>query len=85
MQGGFKFKTQKGTKVRGANLTPCKTTGIGNYTQAAFRRALQKGINFVGDTLQYPMQRFPHLTNKQSDAIFAYLKTLKPVKHKVKR
>jgi hypothetical protein len=82
MQGGFKFKTQKGTKVRGSNLTPDKTTGIGIYTQESFYKALTKGIDVVGDPIQYPMQQFPHLTNKQSDAIFAYLQSLPPVKNK---
>ncbi len=85
MQGGLKFKTQKGTKVRGSNLTPCVKTGIGNYTKESFRKALMKGIDLVGDSLQYPMQKFPHLTNKQSDAIFAYLRTLEKVNHDTKK
>jgi hypothetical protein len=84
LEGGMKFKTPEGNKVFSANLTPDNETGIGKYTKESFRKALTKGINQVGDSIRYPMQKFPHLTNKQSDAILAYLKSLAPVKHDVK-
>jgi len=85
MQGGFKFKIKKGKNIYAANLTPDKETGIGNYTKENFHKALVKGIKPGGDSLRLPMPKFKHLTTKQSDALFAYLQSLKPVKNKVKR
>ena len=81
MQGGQKFKTPDGEKIHASNLTPDKETGIGFYTKADFRKALQDGITPQGDTLEAPMPKFHHLTGEQSDDIYAYLQTL-PVKHK---
>jgi hypothetical protein len=85
MQGGMKFKDKEGHKIYGANLTPDKNTGIGKYSKEKFRRAIKTGINASGDSLHMPMPRFKHLTQKQCDEIFAYLQTLEPAQHKIKR
>lgn len=79
MAGGMKFKVD-GHKEIAPNLTPDKETGIGNYTRTSFRKALRDGIALNGKELDYPMPHFKQLTDEQSDAIFAYLQTLKPVK-----
>lgn len=84
MAGGMKFKTPEGKKIYAANLTP-DATGIDAYTKYDLRKVLQKGIRAAGDSTHLPMQKFKHLTNKQSDAIYHYLQTLKPVKNKIKR
>jgi hypothetical protein len=69
------------------NLTPDQT-GIGNWTEANFKRALREG-KFKGlegsRTLLPPMPwtNFVNLTDEDATAIFAYLKSLKPVKNVV--
>lgn len=84
MEGGMKLKSVESKKIYSANLTPDKETGIGSYDLAAFTKAVREGINAEGKPLRPPMDKFSHLTDKQVKAIFAYLKTLTPVNHKVK-
>ncbi|HXB41063.1 MAG TPA: hypothetical protein VNZ49_11010 [Bacteroidia bacterium] len=85
MAGGMRFKTSGGKKIYSANLSPDNETGIGNYTKYDFRKILQRGLRPEGDSIHLPMQKFKHLANKQSDAIYYYLKSLKPVKNKLKK
>jgi len=80
MAGGSKFKNEHGKHILSPNLTPDMETGIGKYTQEGFRKALQEGISMDDDALQAPMPKFKHLTNKQADAIYAYIMQL-PAKH----
>lgn len=84
MQGGMKFKTPGGNRVRGANLTPDKGTGIGNYTNEGFHKAVVDGETPDGRKLQFPMPKFKHLTDKQLNDIYAYLMTLPPKYHKTR-
>ena len=81
MAGGRKFKMTSGT-VRGENITMDKATGIGNYTKEDFRRAVLQCIDEKGRKLSPPMEAFP-MTDKEADAIFAYIKTLPAKEHKV--
>lgn len=83
MAGGMKWNIE-GDKIRASNITPDKATGIGNYTMADFRKAVREGEAPGGRVLHYPMRRFKHLTDTQTDAIYAYLMTLPPQDHKVK-
>ena len=85
MQGGMEFKDPYGNNVYSANLTPDKQTGIGMFNSEQFRKLLKEGKLPTGDTLHLPMQKFPHLTDKQADAIFLYLQTLPPKQHMIKR
>lgn len=84
LQGGMKLKDDQGKRIYASNLTPDKETGTGNYTKERFRRVLTKGVRGKGDTLHSPMPRFKYLTARQCDAIYAYLQSLPPVKHKIK-
>jgi len=84
MMGGMMFKTPDGKKVYGSNLTPCKTTGIGYYSQEDFRKAVKEGIAPGGRKLSPPMDKYDHLADKQLDDIFAYLLTLPKAHHLVK-
>jgi len=69
------------------NLTPDQT-GIGNWPEENFKRALKEG-KYKGlegtRTLLPPMPwiNFVNITDNDVDAIFAYLKSLKPVKNVV--
>lgn len=78
MQGGMKFKTPAGDRIRASNLTPDKGTGIGNYTKDGFRMAVVDGKTPYGRQLQFPMPKFKHLTEQQTADIYAYLMTLEP-------
>lgn len=70
-----------------ANLTPDQT-GIGNWTEDNFGRALREG-KYKGlegsRTLLPPMpwQNFAKMEDKDVSALFAYLKSLKPVNNVV--
>lgn len=83
MAGGMKFR-MPGYKVRASNLTPCDCTGIGTYSKEEFRKALHEKIAKDGRELKEPMPKFPHLTDKQVDAIYAYLMKLPAQYHHIK-
>ena len=78
--GGLPFTAAYGT-IYSPNITPDKATGIGNWTADQFYRAMHDGIRADGAPLYpaFPFVYFTHVSRADSDAIFAYLKTLKPV------
>ena len=68
-----------------ANLTPDET-GTGNWTENQFLYALKNSISkgVAGSRpLMPPMSMMPvkHMTDDEIKAIFAYLKTIKPIKN----
>jgi mono/diheme cytochrome c family protein len=69
-------------KVTASNITQDKETGIGNWSDADIRRALQKGERPNGVRLAaiMPSDFYEILTPGDLDAVVAYLKTVKPVK-----
>lgn len=78
--GGRGIETPFGTVYAG-NLTPDATTGLGRWTAAHFWRALHNGRSFDGHLL-YPAFPYPHFTrisHDDSDALYAYLRSLAPV------
>ena len=82
------------TAVRGpwgtsfsANLTP-DPSGIGNWTEQQFSNALRKGYfkGVEGGRMLLPPMPWPNFaqfTDEEVHAIFAYLKSIKPVKNYV--
>ena len=78
--GGFALHAWFGT-VFTSNITPDKQTGIGNWTAAQFRRALTQGIAANGAHLYpaFPYPYFTKLSRADTDALFAFLRTVKPV------
>jgi mono/diheme cytochrome c family protein len=69
------------------NLTPDKQTGIGTWTFEDFKRTIRTGVNPKGEVVLPPMP-IPTLQNlPESDlrAIYAYLRTLEPVRNMVGR
>ena len=84
--GGRPIETPFGT-VLSANLTPDQATGIGRYTPETFYRALHEGIDKDGRHLfpAFPYNYYTNVTREDSDAIFAYLRTLAPVSHELDR
>jgi len=68
-----------------ANLTPDET-GTGNWTEDQFLYAVKNSISkgLAGSRpLMPPMSMMPvkHMTDEELKAVFAYLKTIKPIKN----
>ena len=85
LQGGMKLKDPEGKRIFGPNLTPDKETGIGNFSEEDFIKAVRENITPSGRELSPPMGKFTSLTDKQVHAIYVYLQSLSPVHHEVKR
>jgi mono/diheme cytochrome c family protein len=68
-----------------ANLTPDPETGIGKWSEADFVKAVREGIRPDGRVLRYPMARASELTESEVKAIYAYLKTVPPIRHELDR
>lgn len=83
MGGGNKLRDAAGKKIKAPNLTP-HATGILNWTESEFRRAVTEGVSKDNSVVSYPMPLFPELTQAETSAIFAYLKTLPPIDKAVK-
>ena len=70
-------------KIYARNITPDPDTGIGKWTEADFIRALRTGITPDGRVLdtQMPWNAFQKITDRDLKSLWAYLKTIKPVKN----
>lgn len=82
--GGYRLNTPFGYLLA-PNITPDAATGIGRWTADEFYRAMHSGINKFGQDM-YPVMPFDfytRVTREDSDAIFAYLRTLPPVANAV--
>lgn len=87
--GGLEFRMKEFT-VRSANITPDSTTGIGTWTEQVF---MAKFTQYrTKDSYQYnpgknntvmPWTSFGGMDDFDLKAIYAYLRTLKPLKNKV--
>ena len=85
LSGGMKLKDPQGKRLYGPNLTPDKQTGIGNFSEENFQKAVKEGMTPSGRKLSPPMPKFSHLTDQQVHAIYSYLMQLSPVHHVIKR
>lgn len=83
--GDRELPTPFGT-IYSANITPDAATGIGDWTPETFYRAMNEGIGEDGEALYpaFPYTHFTYVTRADSDAIFAYLQTLEPVRNVVR-
>lgn len=92
--GGRQFYFPNGTVTTSANITHDKETGIGNWSEEVFIRRFKQ----YADTAHFskpvspndfntPMPWLMYAGMKQNDlaAIYAYLKTVKPIKNKVEK
>jgi mono/diheme cytochrome c family protein len=78
--GGLPLVTPFGT-LYSPNITPDVHSGIGNWSADDFYRMLHTGRSRDGKLL-YPAMPFPaytKITRADSDALFAYLSSLKPL------
>ena len=78
--GGRAFVLPFGT-LYSSNITPDKKTGIGDYTDADWLRAVHKGIARDGTRLYpaMPYASYTYMTDEDALAIKAYLFSLPPV------
>ena len=84
--GGNKPLDREGNKVMiTPNLTPDKETGIGDWTEQRFVNALKYGNMENQKSLRFPMTPFIYLTDAEAKAIYAYLKTVPPIKNQTPR
>jgi mono/diheme cytochrome c family protein len=78
--GGLPVPTPFGT-IYSSNITPDAETGIGRWSEQAFRRAMRSGVDREGRHL-YPTFPYDHFTNVSDDddrALYAYLMTREPL------
>jgi mono/diheme cytochrome c family protein len=68
-----------------SNISMDEETGIGKWSEADFKRALREGFRPDSSLIRYPMQPVPELSDEESSAIYAYLRTQPAVKHLVPR
>src|SRR5215472_14294910 len=67
--------------VYSSNITPDAATGIGRWSEEAFRRAMRSGVDREGRHL-YPTFPYDHFTNVSDEddrALYAFLMTREPI------
>ena len=79
--GGLAVPTIFG-RIYTSNITPDRETGIGDWSADDFWRALHDGRGRHGEYLYpaFPFPNYTRITRPDADALFAYLKSLPPVK-----
>jgi len=88
--GGVKFMMGN-TTITSANITPDKNTGIGNWTQEAFLQRFKQVRDTSSDNYKHadkfvtvmPWYDYAGMNETDLKAIYAYLRTIKPVSNKV--
>ena len=85
LSGGPQTWDEDSFKVKGANITPDRETGIGKWSSADIKRALLTGIRPNGTQLApiMPYSFYKVLTAADVEAIVAYLKSVPPVSNAV--
>ncbi len=83
--GGLSFKTPYSFlgEIHSTNITPDPETGIGTWTEEQFKRAMHEGIAADGSNLlpAFPYTAFTLITDDDIKALYAFLKTVPPVKY----
>jgi len=81
--GGHSLDTPIGTFIT-PNITPDQDTGIGLWNEDDFWRALHEGKGRNGTALYpaFPYTEYTKITREDSNAIFAYLRSLPPVQQR---
>jgi cytochrome c5 len=83
--GGLPIETPFGTFYT-PNITPDKETGIGNWSEADFIRALKEGRDPHGRNYfpVFPYIYFARMTDDDAKALYAYFMSIPPVKQENK-
>jgi mono/diheme cytochrome c family protein len=85
MAGGSEGDDPSGRTILSANLTPDSETGIGDWTEEQFAKALRTGLQPDGEALSPAMPMFDEFSSDETHAIWAYLRTLPAMKHAIPR
>jgi len=92
--GGMEFKLPNGYTVRTANITPDEDTGLGVWTKddfiSRFKEYEQPEMRTIevsdgDDQTVMPWTMYSGMTEADLSAIYAYLRTVKPVRNVVER
>jgi mono/diheme cytochrome c family protein len=82
--GGVPFETTYGFlgQLYSSNITPDRETGLGAWTEEDFIRAMRHGVAPGGKNLfpAFPYTAFTKLTTADIKSIYAYLRTIPPVR-----
>ena len=95
VKGKHDFKNKLGAGgnrmggVMTSNITPDKETGIGAWSNREIKNAISEGVARGGGPLRGSMKSmsknyYKNINDADLDAIVAYLRTLKPVRNKVR-
>ena len=78
--GGRALETPFGT-IFSSNITPDAATGIGNWSDVDFLRAMHEGVSLDGRHLYpaFPYDHFAKVTEDDVNAIYAFVMTRDPV------
>ena len=92
LAGGFEFPLVTGGFVRSSNITPDKETGIGNWTETEFvnRFKMYADSSYAPNKVSkgsfntiMPWTMYAGMKEQDLKAIYAYLKTVKPLQNNV--
>jgi mono/diheme cytochrome c family protein len=85
LSGGPQTWDEPTFKVKGANITPDKDTGIGNWSAADIKKAMQQGVRPNGTPIApiMPFSYYKVFTPADLDAVVAYVKSVPPVRNEV--
>jgi mono/diheme cytochrome c family protein len=80
LAGGVAVPTPFGT-IFSSNITPDAETGIGRWSEEAFRRAMRAGVDREGRHLYptFPYDHFTHVSDDDDRALYAFLMTREAV------
>jgi mono/diheme cytochrome c family protein len=91
--GGMEI-VETGYRVRSANITPDANTGIGSWTETQFIdkfKGFETATNVTlavherANNTPMPMTAYAGMTREDLSAIYAYLRTVKPVTNRVEK
>jgi mono/diheme cytochrome c family protein len=84
--GNYEMHTEFGT-IYSSNITPDVETGIGSWSEAAFNRAMRKGVSRDGSHLlpAFPYEHFNKMSDDDIHAIYAYIMTSVPAVNQEKK
>ncbi len=84
--GGRAIETPFGN-INAANLTPDRDTGLGRWSAEDFWHALHDGHSVTDGRLYpaFPYNYYTKVTRSDSDALFAFLRSVEPVSNPVDR
>jgi mono/diheme cytochrome c family protein len=82
--GGRALSTPFGT-IYSSNITPDRETGIGTWSEGAFRRAMREGVDREGRQLYpaFPYDHFTKATAEDIGALYAFLWSQPPIRDAV--